>query len=123
MCHDGVPNFAQSAVIRMPHTAGHKHHPGLDVQVKPRRMHISARFMAKLRAYVRFVGAFVFCKADIAINAKQGAAIGARVGDEAGANGAQVWLEVADKTPHGIPNVGLIALLIGLKPCSIVVPA
>src|SRR5262249_39718745 len=83
LCHDGVANLGECVPVRMPHTAGDKHSPRLEVQIKARGMGIAARFVAKMCPSVRLVGTLVLCETHITMDAKQRAAIGASIGDEA----------------------------------------
>ena len=123
MRHDGVANLGEGVPVRMPHTAGDKHAPRLEVQVKARGMGIAARFVAKMRPSVRLVGALVLCEAYIAMDAKQRATIGASVGDEARTDLPQVRPNVTDEAQHGITHSPLIALSVDLKPGAVVVAA
>jgi hypothetical protein len=119
--HDGVSNLRERVPVRMPHTAGDKHPPGLEVQVKARGMGITASFVVKMCPSVCLVGTFVLGEAYIAMDAKQRATIGASVGNEARADLPQARPKVSDETEHGIAYLPLIALLVGLKPLPVVV--
>jgi hypothetical protein len=48
--------------------------------------------------------------------------MGASVGDEARTDLPQVWPNVTDEVEHGTAYIPLIALLVGLKPRTIVMP-
>src|SRR5262249_27445530 len=94
--HNGVANLGECVPVRMPHTAGDKHRPRLEVQVKPRRMGIAAGCVAKMGPSVRLVGPLVAGEAHIAMDAKQRAAA-ASVSDEARTDLPQVWPKVTDE--------------------------
>src|SRR4030095_12417013 len=79
--HDGVANPGECVSVRMRHTAGDKHSPRLEVQVKARSMSIATSFVTKMCPSVRLIGALVLCEAHIAMDAKQRAPIGASVSD------------------------------------------
>src|SRR5215831_4423244 len=121
MRHDGIANLRERVLVRMPHTAGDKHRPRLEVQVKARGMGIAASFVAKMCSSVRLIRTLVLGEAHIAMDAKQRATIGASVGNEAWADLPQAWPKVSDEMQHGIAYFPPIALLVGLKPLTVVV--
>jgi hypothetical protein len=86
-------------------------------------MGIATRFVAEMGPSIGLVGALVVGEAYIAMDAKQGATIGARVGDEVRTDLPQVGPNVTDEVEHGAADIPLIALLVGLKPLTSVLTA
>src|SRR5262249_31930944 len=92
-----------------------------EVHVEARRVYIPARGVAKMTGCVFLVGSLVLREADVAINAKHGAAIWARVGDKALRDLEKLRChsgnERAHRRLHAVPE----ALLVRLEPGALVV--
>jgi len=69
----------------------------------------------------RLVGALVLRKARIAVDAEHRTAHWPRIGVEVAADRAQAHAEIGDEAEHRLLHLGLVPILVCLKPLSIVV--
>jgi len=85
-------------------------------------MSILAAGMRKVNANVRLERTLVIGEAGVAINAKQGAAGGPRVGDEVRTDRVQMGRKAANERKRRLDNGRLVSRLILREPLAVVVP-
>ena len=91
------------------------------MHIETHRMRVLAQFMAKLAGRVQFVGALVFRKTHIAVNAKHRAAMRTRIGNKMRRYLAQPGRHRIDERAHRLHHRLLIVRFVFVKPFPIVV--
>ena len=91
------------------------------MEVEAWGVNVAGAGVAELDAGVGLVGGLVLGEADVSVDAEEGAAGGAGVGDEVPADFGEADADVFDEGEGGFLDFGDVAVLVGGEPVAVVV--
>ena len=117
---DGIANLQQSGRLGMPEPTGGETSARLKVEIEAGGVDVFPA-MREPHGDVSFIGPLVGGKASVAVDAEQGSAGGAGIGDQVWTDFVEWAGEFGDELDGGLVGAGFVFVFVRLEPVAIVI--